>query len=436
MRAVSPPLLLALLLTLPWGGASAAGQAAPAPQRDIVVAAAADGGNAEPAPYAPIQQEELYLEAMRALAADQPERANALLLRFLEGEPRHAGAWLDLAFSQCTLGHGAEAERLFQEIEHRFKPPPAIQELIDQHRARGCNTRPSWRPLWALSLGRSYDNNINQGASSNQFSTGSGSTLTQWELPADYMPKPDRQTTAGIDYLQQLDETGSLLIAQLRVRQNDQVHTQDSASLQLGYERPWQWGAWRGYGTVAASVLQLEHQLYQRQEQVQLRATPPLAVPENLQWSLLASLSHVRYPTRTKYDSNTLELGTSLYWRGTQQLSFSLSGLLDMGQNGRLGGDRHGWYSSLQLTQPLPYNLKGELGWTRQVWQSSDVYSPEIIDIVRHQDTRQLRAAVLMPLGAHQSLQLEWRAVRNQENISLFQYNSHAIQLNWRWDNF
>lgn len=439
MRAVSQPLLASLLLSLLCGGAAAAAQTqTAAPQRDIVVASADAGGHADAnaEPYAPIQQEELYLEAMRALAADQPERANALLLRFLEGEPRHAGAWLDLAFSQCTLGHGAEAERLFREIETRFKPPPAIQELIDQHRARGCNTKPSWRPLWAVSLGRGYDNNINQGASSNQFFIGSGSTQTQWELDPEYWPKPDRLTTVGVDYLQQLDETGSLLIAQLRMRQNDNVHTQDTGSLLLGYERPWQWGSWRGYGTVAVSALQLERQLYQRQEQLQVRATPPVDLPENLQWSMLASVSHVRYPTRTKYDSNTLELGTNLYWRGAQQVSFSLSGLSDQGQNGRLGGDRHGWYSSLQLTQPLPYNLKGELGWTRQVWQSSEVYSQNIIDIIRHQDTRQLRAAIQMPLGSHQSLQLEWRAVRNQENIPLFQYNSHAIQLNWRWDNF
>jgi hypothetical protein len=433
MRALKSLPLLALLLL--WSGAPAAAQALPQGPDTETAAAPAEPGD-QPPSYPPVQQEELYLEAMRALAADQPERANALLLRFLEHEPRHAGAWLDLAFSQCTLGHGAEAERLFREIETRFKPPPAIQELIDDHRARGCNTRPSWRPLWALSLGRGYDNNINQGASSNQFATGSGSTLTQWDLGPDYLPKADHVTTAGVDYLQQLDETGSLLIAQLRMRQNDHVHQQDSASLLLGYERPWQLGAWRGYGTVAVSALQLERQLYQRQEQVQVRATPPLNLPENLQWSLLASLSHVRYPTRTKYDSNTLELGTSLYWRGTQQVSFSLSGLSDQGQNGRLGGNRQGWYGALQLTQPLPWNLKGELGWSRQAWRSSDLYSPDLIDIVRHQDTRQLRAAVQMPMGTHQTLQLEWRAVRNQENISLFQYNSHAIQLNWRWDNF
>jgi hypothetical protein len=40
------------------------------------------------------------------------------------------------------------------------------------------------------------------------------------------------------------------------------------------------------------------------------------------------------------------------------------------------------------------------------------------------------------PLAAHQSLNLEARAVRNAENISLFQYNSRQIQLNWQWQNY
>jgi hypothetical protein len=385
---------------------------------------------------APVQQEELYLEALRALADDQPERANALLLRFLEHEPRHAGAWLDLAFSQCALGHAAEAERLFREIEARFKPPPAIMELIQQHRARGCNTRPTWKALWAASLGRGYDNNINQGASNSLFSSGSGSDLIQWELAPDYLPKPDHLTLAGLDYLQQVDEAGSLLIAQLRVRQNDHVHQQDSVSLLLGYERPWRWGSWQGYATAAASALVLERQLYQRQGQLQLRATPPLALPEHLQWSLLASVSHLRYPTRTKYDSNTLEVGSSLYWRADRQLSLSVSALTDQGQDGRLGGNRTGWYGALQWTEPLPATLQGELGFTRQVWNSSAVYSAGLIDTVRRQDTRQLRAALRLPLGARHNLQLEWRQVHNRENISLLQYNSQAIQLSWHWTGF
>jgi hypothetical protein len=398
-------------------------------------AAAVDGAPPPPSPR-PVQNEELYLEALRALAADQPERANALLLRFVKDEPLHAGAWLDLAFTECTLGHADDAERLFREIEARFKPPPGIMELIQQHRLRGCNQKPSWRPLWAVSLGRGYDNNVNQGASSSLFTTGSGSDSTQWELSPDFLPKADHQSTASFDYMQQTDEAGSLALVQLRLRQNDHVHEQDTGSLLLGYERPWEWGRWHGYGTVAVSLLQLEHQLYQRQEQVQLRATPPVALPEALQWSLLASMSHVRYPTRTKFDANIVELGTNLYWRGARQVSFSLSGMADQGQNGRLGGDRHGWYSALQLNQPLGASLRGDLGWSRQVWRSSEAYAPGQIDVVRHQDTRQLRAALQLTVAPHHSVQLEWRATRNQENISLFQYNSRSIQLNWRWDNF
>ncbi|QJD89684.1 tetratricopeptide repeat protein [Duganella dendranthematis] len=431
-------LLTALLL---WQGAplaaqtlTAADHAAPASE------AASDSGDSPTAPSEPrpVQNEALYLEALRALAADQPERANELLQRFVKDEPLHAGAWLDLAFTECTLGHSADAERLFREIEARFKPPPGIMELIEQHRARGCNQKPSWRPLWAVSLGRGYDNNVNQGASSNLFTTGSGSDSTQWELSPDFLPKPDHQTTASFDYMQQADEAGSLVLAQVRLRQNDHVHEQDTASVLLGYERPWEWGRWRGYGTVAVSVLQLQGQLYQRQEQVQLRATPPLAqrLPEELQWSLLASMSHVRYPTRTKFDANIVELGTNFYWRGARQWSFSLSGMADQGQNGRLGGDRHGWYSALQLSQPVTASLRGDLGWSRQVWHSSEVYAPGQIDLVRHQDTRQLRASLQYTLAPHHSVQLEWRAIRNQENISLFQYNSRSIQLNWRWDNF
>jgi hypothetical protein len=38
-------------------------------------------------------------------------------------------------------------------------------------------------------------------------------------------------------------------------------------------------------------------------------------------------------------------------------------------------------------------------------------------------------------LRRDQSLQLEWRQVRNRENISIFQYDAHQIQLSWRWAN-
>lgn len=410
----------------------------PLPAALLAALLAAPARADEAAPIRPVQQEELYVNAMKALADGHPDEATRLLMRFLEREPQHAGAWLDLAISQCELGHGAEAERLFVEIERRFAPPPGIVEVIQGHRARGCHPLPAGRRnLLSLSLGRGYDDNVNQGASNAFFSTGSGANFLQWELTPDYLPKADGYTLLSADYSGNLGQGHLLGFAQLRVRRHDHEHTQDVASALTGLEQPWRLGEWRGRATAGLSAMQLGGHYYQRQAQVQLRATPPLDLPDALEWSLTSGFSHVTYPTRTKYDANTLELGTTLNYRDDQRQALLGAGVLsDHGQAGRLGGNRDGWYGNLLLYSNFGEHFGGQLGWTRQVWRGAAVYSPNVIDMVRHQDTRLLTASVALQLPAHHSLQLEWRATRNKENISLFQYNSRSLQLTWRWDGF
>lgn len=392
----------------------------------------------EAPPFPPVQQEELYVSAMKALADGRPDDATRLLMRFLEKEPQHAGAWLDLAISQCELGHGVEAERLFVEIERRFAPPPGIVEVIQGHRARGCHPLPAGkRDLLSLALGRGYDNNVNQGASSAFFSTGSGANYLQWQLTPEYLPKADGYSLLSADYSGNLGQSKLLGFAQLRVRRHDHEHEQDMTSALAGLEQPWQLGQWRGRATAGLSALQLNGHYYQRQAQVQLRATPPVDLPDALEWSLTSGLSHVTYPTRTKYDANTVELGSTLNYRDNVRQALAGVGVLsDHGQAGRLGGNRDGWYGNLLLYSNLGERFSGQLGWTRQVWRGASVYSPNVIDLVRRQDTRLLTASVSMQLPAHHSLQLEWRSTQNRENISLFQYNSRSLQLTWRWDGF
>ncbi|PHV07842.1 hypothetical protein CSQ96_08095 [Janthinobacterium sp. BJB412] len=415
-RAASAALLAALL---PGPGAALA---EPPP----------DGGAA----FAPVQHQELYLQAMRALAEGHPAQATELLMRFLEHEPQHAGAWLDLALSQCELGHAGEAERLFGEIERRFAPPPGIIEVIALHRSNGCRPAPP-RDYLALSLGRGHDSNVNQGTSNSTFTTGSGEHQVDWTLLPDYLPKADSVLLLAADYSRPLNDAGLQGFSQLRLRRHDQVHQQDTQSLLLGLEQSWRLGAWRGRANTTLSLMRLDGQYYQRQVQAQVRATPPLALPEPLEWSLIAGLSHVTYPTRAKYDANTVELGNALHYRSAGLLATGALGLLsDQGQAGRLGGNRNGWYASALLDRSLGERLSGQLSWTRQIWRSTAAYAPPQIEATRHQDTEQLGASLNLTLTRRQSLQLEWRMVRNRENISLFQYNGRTVQLNWRWDNF
>lgn len=409
--------------------------AAPEAASGTTEAAAADA----PAPlrYPPVYQEELYMEGVRALEAGHAEEASRLFLRFLEGEPQHAGAWLDLAISQCALGHGAEAERLFSEIQRRFETPPSIVEIIAAQRASGCR-KPALRSQVMLSFSRGYDTNVNQGANSPSFQTGSGTdNELHWELGPEYLPKADRYSQAVADYSQPLNQGGLFGFAQLRARRNDSVRSQDIVSLLAGIEQPWQWGRWRARGTFALSALQLNGQYYQRQTQVQMRVTPPIALPDRLEVSLSAGVNHVAYPTRTKYDSNTFEVGSMLrYYAGATLGQASVGVLADQGQSGRLGGDRLGWYATVLADTRWNDRFSTQLLASRQVWRSDEVYSPAVIDIKRHQDTQQISASATWHLMPHHSVQLEARAVRNRENIGLFQYNSRMLQLSYRWDNF
>mgnify|MGYP006137953227 CR=1 FL=1 len=64
------------------------------------------------------------------------------------------------------------------------------------------------------------------------------------------------------------------------------------------------------------------------------------------------------------------------------------------------------WYTELAS------GLYGEAGTSVQRWRSDSLYSPGLIETVRHQDTLTARAAVQWYFRPGVSLHLEGRAVR------------------------
>jgi len=409
---------------LPWLLAVLLGSAAA--QESVLAAASVSDST-------PDQQEELYQAALRELDAGNAVTATDMLKRLIKSQPRHAGAWLELAITQCDLGNAEEAERLFREIEVRFDPPQGIREVIATHRASGCRLANDRMPSWLVSLGRGHDSNVNQGASSPTFSLGG----VAGELAPEFLPHPDSYSLLTASYIQPVNALGTQAIVQLYSRHHDHEHAQDSDSVLLGLEHAWNLGRWRTRLTGAFGSATLDGKLYQRQEQVQLRAAPPITLPDNLDLALISNVSHVTYPTRDAYNANTFELGTTLTYRDKRsQLQLTLSKLHDDGTDSRPGGNRSGWFGNLQWYTLLRSGLFAEAGLAHQRWQGSQDYSPGLIDVVRHQMTTNARAAVQWYFMPNVSLQLEGRVVRNRENISLFEYNSRALQLSLRWDNF
>jgi hypothetical protein len=377
-------------------------------------------------------QQALYQQALQALSEGRRTDASQLLRRLIGEAPRHAGAWLDLALIQCSLGNADEAERLFATVETRFAPSREILELIAQTREDGC--RP-WVPNSNLSVsfGRGHDRNVNQGASTSTLRLDGGAI----ELPLlnDFLPKHDSYTTGGLDYLRDVTPNGTIGFAQVQWRRNDHLHAWDTSSLFGGVESPWRFGRWAMRLTGAGGMVSLGGHLYQRQAQGQVRVAPPLSLPDNTLFNLMAGVTLNNYRRLDNFDSRTFELRPEWSYRAGELSGNASLGLLDdHGNAQRPGGNRHGQFLNLLVRRGLWGETSGELGYTRQTWRSARPYAPDLlIPQIRDQATEVLRGTLTYRIGKQTSLLLEARAVRNRENIEIFQYNNRQLQLSWVW---
>ena len=420
MRRYALPMLFAL-------GAFAA----LAPARAAEDARAAAGAPVDASPE-DAETEALYQQALLALAEGRRTDASSMLRQVIDKEPRHAGAWLDLAMTQCGLGNGQEAERLFDTVETRFNPAPEMLELIAEMREEGCKP---WRPTssMVISFGRGVDQNVNQGASTSTLRI-EGST-TELPLRDQFLPKHDGYTIGGVDYLRDLTPNGTIGFAQLQWRRNDSLHDYDSTALFAGVETPYRFGNWGMRGTAIAGAVSLGGHVYQRQAQLQARVAPPVSLPRNMTFDVMGGLTYNDYLSLTHFDSRTFELRPEFVYRSGDLLGNASLGFLDdKGEADRPGGNRHGQFLNLLVRHPLGWHTTGELAYTRQTWRSAHAYAPDLlIPQIRDQATQVLRASLTFQIDTHQSLLLEARGVRNRENISIFQYNNRQLQLSWRW---
>lgn len=379
-------------------------------------------------------QQTLYQEALQSLAEGRKSDASATLSRLIEQEPQHAGAWLDLALIQCGLGNADEAERLFANVESRFSPSREILELIAEARDSGCKP-PRAASSANVNIGRGVDDNVNQGASNSTFIVTGPDGDIALPLLEDFRPRRDAYTTAGADYVSALGSNGSLGFVQFQGRRYDSMRAFDTGALYAGVESPWRFGGWTLRTTGLLGMTTMGGRLYQKQAQFQARLAPPLPLPARTQFYLTGAATHTKYMTLRTFDSDVLELRSLLtHQAGTLSASATLGALADRARGNRPGANRHGNYLTLTLRKPLGWNTNGELSWTRQRWDSTSPYSPELlIDQVRAQRTQVLRATLSHNLAKNQTVVLEGRMVRNRENISIFQYNNKQLQLSWLW---
>lgn len=377
--------------------------------------------------------DELYLQALQSISEGRRHDASHELNQLVELHPQHAGALLDLALTQCSIGNADQAERLFAEFETRFSPSRPILELIANAREQGCNT---WEASSStlLTLGRGIDQNVNQGARTSRYVVDAPGGQVEYELTGDFRPRHDQYVQLNGDYLREITPNGSMGFMQFQLRRNDSLHQYNSASMFAGIESPWRFGQWRVRGTGSFGLVTLGSRLYQRQAQLQARITPPLPLPAGLSFDVVGGVTYNTFPNLSNFDSTAQDLRAHLAWRGKRTYASAAIGYQnDHALARRPGGDRDGSFVSLLVRRELRPGINGELGYVRQAWHSSQAYSPGLIEEVRSQATQVLRGVLSWSITPRQTLLLEGRIVRNSENISIFQYNNRQLQLGWQW---
>ena len=207
-------------------------------------------------------------------------------------------------------------------------------------------------------------------------------------------------------------------------------------SLAAGLEQTWKTSLFTTQLTGFATQLFLDGRVYQKQEGAQLIATPTTQPLKRSQFSMIAGFTAMHYPTLMNYDSHIGELRAQwLFDASTVQGQVSIGYMTDSALAARQGGDRGGALMNMTVRKRFTQQWIGELGWSRQIWQSKRVYSPGLIDQMRRQDTETFRAGVIIPINEQQNIRFDVRSVNNRENISLLQYKNRLIQLSWQWQN-
>lgn len=337
---------------------------------------------------------------------------------------------LQLAIEQCLRGETAQAQAIFKAIREQLDPPPAQLERIRRFEATGCQLPATSPPVrWSVQLGAGYDNNVNQGILSQFMFLGSGSNTIELELGDAFKPQASAFGVAGVDASFRLGEFAVGQVA-LQQRTIDKVPALNLTTLIASVIRPFEWFGRPGRVQIDLGETWLGGNRYQQAEAA------------GIQWLLsdgehpwLANVTTLRntYWSQPDQDSQLTELGV---WREkslapTFSVFGGVSALQDHAMRQRPGGDRAGFRFQLGATAAWSeWLIQPRLNVLR--WQSSEVYSPGLIDVIRHHHLSQLSVQLTRPIAPGRQLVVEWRINDARDTVPLFSYRSQSLGVYWR----
>lgn len=369
----------------------------------------------------------LYEEALVALDLGETERARDLLRAVVQREPRHAGAWLDLALTLCRLGERRQGQAILRQLDQRFDPPPALREIIARFAANECAAAPKLRLSAGLALG--HDDNVNLGASRERTRLVTDAGVVEVLIGQGMRARPDRFAEVWAS----LDWGDAPVRLDLSLRQHARAHDLDAQTLRL---EGWQtWAHARGLtrlrGRLAHTWLDERPFLQGLELELDHRGAPGRLTP-----SAGLRLELQRFPAHPAYDALPVELRAGLRHDGP---ALSLGAVALATDNhalaARPGGDRQGLGLQLDAVWALAPRmvLLARARCERQ--RDHEPYAPPLLPMRRSQTLRHWQIELRHSPRPGLDLILGWQRRASDGTLDFLDYEADIVQagLQWTW---
>ena len=336
---------------------------------------------------------------------------------------------LDLALDACKRGEAVQARALFKAIREQLEPPPSLLDLIERYEQSNCSGAVRSLERLGIQMGLGWDSNASQGINTKSMILGSGLNAVELELGDAYKPQSSPYAVFGMDRSFKLGSEGMGQVS-LQHRDNPRLSglnlTQIAATASYPFtlfERP-------GRGQAEISRAWLGGGNYQHLTSV---AAQWLLAGSSQPWLLNVSVTRSNYPNQPSQNAQQGEVGL---WREKQiDSSVGFFGGVslhhDEALSQRPGGDRSGWQYQVGVTIGwAEWQIQPRLSALR--WNSRDVFSPGLIDVVRRHHLTQFSLQMSRSISQSEKLVLEWRSRSAHDTVPLFTYRGQSLVVYWR----
>lgn len=322
-------------------------------------------------------------------------------------------------------------ERIFNEIEKHFKPPPGIRRFMQVIREGGCpphkTAQSPFTNATRFSFTAGYNSNANYGPENNRFLLSDREIVLK--LDDSLASRSDSFYLVELDKQQVLADPNQTVGAFARLRQYSRL-TEFNEEIIAAWFRHNS----KIYEKESATTLSYAHSNLGGSSYADHFQVASSVGGKNLRFENL--LQRNNYTNRSEYNALIAQTGFAFQPQTDRFLWLARAGLrFDFANNDRPGGDRQGMWTQLSTNFSIFGGMILKLQAGLEQMNSEKIYAPGIFDVKRRHRVSSIESSLVIPYqhNSYWRLQLTKRTEKDAVPMLNFEQLIIGVEFNRLW---